>query len=91
MRTFDHNSLMKIFGVYESQNSIYILVELLDRSLCSFVGERSFEKKRRIMKNLLEGVLVLHKKGYMHRDLKPENILLRSKTSEFVIADFGLC
>ena len=32
----------------------------------------------------------MHSKGIMHRDLKPENIILRSKTSNYVLADFGL-
>ena len=29
MRDFDHPNLMKMFGVYESKNSLYIVVELL--------------------------------------------------------------
>ena len=30
MRKFSHKNLMKMFEVYESQNSIYIIVELLE-------------------------------------------------------------
>jgi serine/threonine protein kinase len=30
MRKFHHKNLMKLYGVYESQNSIYISVELLE-------------------------------------------------------------
>lgn len=29
MRKFNHKNLMKLFGVYESQNSIYVIIELL--------------------------------------------------------------
>ena len=32
----------------------------------------------------------MHKQGIMHRDLKPENIIYRAKTSNYVLADFGL-
>lgn len=30
MRRFNHKNLMKLFEVYESQNSIYVSVELLE-------------------------------------------------------------
>lgn len=30
MRTLNHRNLMNVFEVYESQNSIYIIVELLE-------------------------------------------------------------
>ncbi len=30
MRKFNHKNLMKLYEVYESQNSIYISVELLE-------------------------------------------------------------
>ena len=95
MRKFNHKNLMKLFGVYESDNSIYISVELLEGGqLYDKIKNRhkftSLEIKM-VMKGILEGLEVMHAKGIMHRDLKPENILLRTDGDyDCVIADFGL-
>jgi CTD kinase subunit alpha len=42
-----------------------------------------------LMKQLLEGLGFIHRRGVLHRDLKGSNILL-SKHGELKIADFGL-
>ena len=81
MRKFNHRNLMKVFEVYESQNSIYIIVELLEGGqLYDKVKARhKFTQKeiKMVMKGILEGLEVMHETEIMHRDLKPENILLR--------------
>ena len=81
---------MKLEGVYETNNSIYLVVELLGNTLCSIIRSATFDDRRKVMKNTLEGLTEMHRKGIMHRDLKPENILFSNKNSSFVIADFGL-
>lgn len=86
---------MRLYGVYESQNSIYVQVELLQ-------GGQLYDKIQQkhkftptqiktVMKGLLEGLEYMHDKRIMHRDLKPENIILREENDyDCVIADFGL-
>ena len=86
---------MRLFEIYESDNSIYISVELLEggqlydkiKSKTKFAPEQIHN----IMRGLLQGLEHMHTKRIMHRDLKPENILFR-KDGDFdcVIADFGL-
>ena len=40
------------------------------------------------MKQIVEGILYIHKKGIVHRDIKPENILMMD--DEPKITDLGL-
>lgn len=83
MRKLNHKHLVKIFGVYETDHSIYIVIELVDGGLLS---DRMLKKHRfslleikMIMKSILEGLEAMHKKYIMHRDIKPENILIRNE------------
>ena len=49
---------------------------------------------RILMKQLIEQIILIHKKNCMHRDIKPENILLKfydsKKFPEIEIIDYGL-
>jgi len=96
MRKYNHPNLLKIYEVYETENSIYLVLDLLEGGeLFSRLASKVFydeEKIAKLMTNLLSALNHLHKIKIMHRDLKPENILLKSKESDtdIVIADFGL-
>lgn len=91
-----HPNILRLEGVYESENSIYVVLELL-------AGGQLFHKIQQtngfftpvqikeFMYGLLGGLQEMHSKRIMHRDLKPENIMLRDSTSlSPVIVDFGL-
>ncbi|CAD8139902.1 unnamed protein product [Paramecium pentaurelia] len=96
MRDLEHQNLMKLYEVYETQNSIYMGLELLEGDLLYDLqkAKRKFTSMEiyNIMKGLLEGLAYIHEKGLMHRDLKLENILFREADNfnSVVIADFGL-
>ena len=81
---------MKIEEVFETENSIYIIIELLGVPLYEIIKLINSEKTRNVMKNILGRLAEMHAKGLMHRDLKLENILINPKTGKFLIADFGL-
>ena len=53
--------------------------------------DKVFNEKRvsEIMKQILTGVLYLHKNNIVHRDLKPENILYDKESQLVKISDFG--
>ena len=88
--------LLQMYEVYESKNSIYFVMDLLEGGelLQDLKPEFLYKESKiaSILKNLLEALSFLHEKKIIHRDLKPENILLRSKDNltDLVIADFGL-
>ena len=87
---------MKLYEVYESEHSIYLIMDLISGGeLLSRLKDLSqFSNKdiAKLMFNMLDALNHIHSRGIMHRDLKPENILLRSKleTHDIIIADFGL-
>lgn len=75
MRKFSHKNLMRLFEIYESQNSIYISVELLEGGQLydKIKSKHKFTPKeiKIVMKGILEGLEVMHSHNIMHRDLKP--------------------
>ena len=92
----NHMNLLHLYEIYESKNSIYLIVDLLEGGelMNDLKPENPYKESKiaSLLKNILEALAIIHKKNIIHRDLKPENVLLRSKNDPFaiVIADFGL-
>ena len=87
---------MKLYEVHETDNSIYMVMELIEgNSLQHILKARDFGKKYKdnqiiqMIRSILEALSYLASKGIMHRDLKPDNILV-SKDGQVKIVDFGL-
>jgi len=96
MRSLDHENIIKLYEVHETENSIYLVLELIQgKSLqdalkkTTFKEEYSEVKIVNMIRSILDALAYLASKGMMHRDLKPDNILL-DKESKIKIADFGL-
>lgn len=81
MRQLDNHALIKLHEVYETENSLYMVLDLLEGgSLYEKIKHRptfNSSEIETIMKALIEGLAAMHAKRIMHRDLKPENILFR--------------
>lgn len=95
MKVFDHPSVLRLFEVYETDNSLYLIMDYLAGGPFSARVKRSgkIPEKQAIkyLLNLLLGIQHMGEKGVMHRDLKPDNIMIRSeKGDDLVIVDFGL-
>ena len=97
MRCVNHKNILKLYEIYETEHSIYLVVDLLSggeliTKVQTAQNHLTFFDIGMIIKNLLEAVDHLHKHGIMHRDIKPENLLLQNSSHvyDIVLADFGL-
>ncbi len=94
----DHPNIVRLEGVYESDENIYLVQELcrggdlFDR-LDAQPDEHYSEKQcARLIKQMLSAVRYIHSKGIIHRDLKLENFLFDTMEpdAELMMIDFGL-
>ena len=52
-------------------------------------GNNPQKKRKDVLRELLEAVDYIHKKGFAHRDLKPENIIITRNGEHVKLIDFG--
>lgn len=100
LKKLDHPNIIKVFEVFQDQNSMYIIMEvcdggeLADRITKTFDGGYILTETyvADIMRQLLEAVNYFHTKRVAHKDLKPENVLFQSSAPDAAIKviDFGL-
>ena len=98
MKHLKHPNIIQLMEVHESQNSIYLIMELLQGGELFDplnIGHFTDQEIRLVMKQLLEGISFMAENGIMHRDLKPENILLEKpkvpiSENALKIVDLGL-
>jgi len=95
LRTLNHESIIKLHEVYESGNSIHLVLDYVEGGelYTKLRDTRIYTEKEcaTIMKNILEPLSYLHQRKFVHRDIKPENIVLASKNSvtDIKLIDFG--
>jgi calcium/calmodulin-dependent protein kinase I len=94
LKLVNHPNIIRMLGLYESKDRIYIVMEKLagGELFERIVGRPRFTEVEaaRLIRPLLESVAYLHDLGIVHRDLKPENILCGDELEDLKIADFGL-
>jgi len=96
MKQVEHENILKLIEIYEDDENVYIVMELVDGSeLFDRIVDKGYYSEKstvHIIKQILNAVKYLHEKGIAHRDLKPENLLCSGSGSRETvkIADFGL-
>jgi len=98
----DHPNIVKLYEVFESENSLYLIMEecdggeLFDRILRRINTNNMYTEREAciLIKQIIGAIEYCHNNGIAHRDLKPENLLYLKEGSEednpIKIADFGL-
>jgi serine/threonine protein kinase len=96
LKDLSHPNIVSIEKVFWSNNTIYILQELVTGGdLFSFIeykgGRLDNLQAVIVIRQILLGVEYLHAQEIVHRDLKPDNVLMTSLEdgARVVITDFG--
>ncbi|KAL9609551.1 MAG: hypothetical protein Q9167_005682 [Letrouitia subvulpina] len=87
--------IVKFYGWYENDRQIFLAMEyfalgdLADHIATADISEHD---TKQISIDILEGLDIMHSKGFTHRDLKPRNIFVVQKTPRWwvKIGDFGI-
>ena len=89
---FSDPGIVRVFGVFEENNTAYMVMEFLEGSTLS---KRILEKGMldeseavSIAEKVGGALKVVHDAGIIHRDLKPDNVCL-TKDGRVVLIDFG--
>ena len=98
MRVLDHPNVISFHELHETQNSIYLVMELLRGGQIFKLTDNKLTKKKTkfVLKSVLQALSYLDDKGVIHRDLKPDNIIFKyPETNDYSqnivkLVDFGL-
>ena len=97
MSTMEHKNIIKFKEVFEDKDELQIVMEcctggeLFDRIKDQEDEHYTEAKAALILRQCLEGIQYLHKRGIAHCDLKPDNFLfLDESDSSLKIIDFGM-
>ena len=102
LKKMDHPNIIKLYEVYESERSLYLVMELcnggeiFDRIIEHIQNKKMYSEKdsAKIFEQVMSCIQYCHNKNICHRDLKPENLLYLNAGSEennrIKVIDFGL-
>ena len=97
MQDIEHPNVIELTEIHESQNSLYLVMELLEGGEIFSLSKGKLDNESTfcILKGILKALVALDAQGIMHRDLKPDNIILKLKDAPIIentlkLVDFGL-
>ena len=89
---FRHPNVVRVLSVFKHNNTGYMVMEYEDGNpLNKIYAEKkllSQSELEGIYYPIIEGLIEVHKQGFIHRDIKPSNIFIRDDGSP-VLIDFG--
>eukprot|EP00871_Galdieria_phlegrea_P003675 jgi/Galph1/4308/GphlegSOOS_G2958.1 len=96
MTMLDHPNIVRLEEVIESENILYLVMELCDggslfskrSSLSGYVEPLNESAARFYLRQLFEGLGYCHERGVAHRDLRLDNLML-DNDGNLKITDFG--
>jgi serine/threonine protein kinase len=86
----NHNNICTIYGVDESEGTMFIAMEYLDGgTLRDRIPYEKIDDTLNVAVQIGEALGEAHTRGIVHRDIKADNIMLTSK-GQVKVMDFGL-
>ena len=89
-----HPNIIRIFDVFEENNTAYYAMEYIDgESLNAKVkreGALAEDMAVKYIRDVASALRYIHNRNIMHLDVKPANIMLRKEDDSAVLIDFGL-
>ena len=102
LKKMDHPNIIKLYEVFESERSLYLVMEeckggeIFDKIIERIQAKQMYSEKdaANIIQQVLSCIQYCHNHNICHRDLKPENLLYLNPGSErdnrIKVIDFGL-
>lgn len=96
LHMLNHPNIVQIYDIFDTSTKTYVVMEYLaGGELLDMITENDHLPERsakHVIREVLQSVHYLHRKGVVHRDVKPENILCvnRSWPLRVKLTDFGL-
>ena len=87
--------LVRTYETFQDEEFQYIVMELAQNgTLHDFIklqGNKPLSESvaKNVLRQLAQGLLVLHKNLIMHRDIKVHNVLFSASQANFKLCDFG--
>ena len=93
MAQLSHPNLVNVYDFGADGDDVFLIMELITggtlRELLAERGPMPPHAAAAVMRSMLTGLSVAHRRGLVHRDIKPDNILINGDSS-VKLADFGL-
>ena len=95
MKQINNDLIVKMFDLFQSEDSFNILLERGRMDLFVFSKNKPYSKKicNYILRDLSISIEYIHSMSIFHRDIKSENILIFNENEEnyqFKLSDFGI-
>ena len=86
-------SIIKINEVYEDIDSFYNVMDFYEKGDLYFNINNNricIKDYKKIIRNLIQPIFIIHKLNIVHMDLKLENYVLDNNSNNFILIDFHL-
>ncbi len=94
LAAFQHPNIVRVLHYFEAHNTAYIVMAYEEGQSLSSILQKNGKPLTEteimaFLPQLLSGLQVVHKTGFLHRDIKPNNIYIRDQDQNPVLIDFG--
>lgn len=96
LKSLDHKNLVRGIQVFRNdfKNEVFQVMEYIEGEdiLEDVACAQHFDEEmaKGLFKQVLEGLVYLHRNNVCHRDIKPSNIMITKDRKRIVIADFNV-